>query len=123
MIENRKIDNKIISEIRDRIKKAVSPDKIILFGSYAQKNALENSDIDLLVVTDDDKYPQNYKDKMDIYLKVAKQINDIQKKIPIDLIVYTKPMFEKFIGFKSQFAKEIMQKGIVLYEKNKSGVA
>jgi len=123
MIKNKNIDNKIINEIKNRIQRSVSPDKIILFGSHAQNDALENSDVDLLVVTDDDQYPQNYKDKMDIYLKVAKKINDFQKKIPIDLIVYTRPMFEEFLNVNSQFAKEIMQKGIVLYEKNKSGMA
>jgi len=38
--------------------------------------------------------------------------------IPIDLIVYTKPMYNKFNELGSLFSKEISQKGIVLYESD-----
>jgi len=113
---------KIKNDLVQRLKSA-SPQKIILFGSLAQDNFQKNSDIDLLVVTDSDKYPKNYKDKMDIYLEVAKKIDDYQKKYPIDLVVHTKPMFKKFIELNSQFAKEITEKGQILYEKDKSGMA
>lgn len=41
---------KQIKEITDRIVSRFSPDKIILFGSYARGNASPDSDIDLLVV-------------------------------------------------------------------------
>ncbi len=37
--------------------------------------------------------------------------------MPIDLIVYTKPMYERFVDLKSMFSREVLKRGIVLYEK------
>ncbi|MDA8215729.1 MAG: nucleotidyltransferase domain-containing protein, partial [Nitrospiraceae bacterium] len=46
-----------IEEIKDKIVKTVSPEKIILFGSYATGEATEESDIDLVVIWDSDLNP------------------------------------------------------------------
>ena len=40
--------------------KSSNPCKIILFGSYAKGNPNENSDIDLLVILDNDRVAQTY---------------------------------------------------------------
>jgi predicted nucleotidyltransferase len=39
-----------IEQLRDRVAEALHPEKIFLFGSYAEGTATEDSDIDLLVV-------------------------------------------------------------------------
>ena len=41
-----------IEELSKRIAKDLHPQKIILFGSYAQNEPTEESDVDLLVVAD-----------------------------------------------------------------------
>jgi len=105
------IEKEIVSRL-----KAVNPSKIVLFGSYVDGKPNENSDIDLLVVTGDDFMPGNFKEKNAIYLRVSNAITDIEKRIPIDLIVHTKPMHRKFIELGSMFSKMIAAKGIVLYE-------
>ncbi len=51
---------------------------------------------------------------MKVYLKVSTVFRDLKRKIPIDLIVYTRPMYEKFVELKSSFSKEILSKGINL---------
>jgi predicted nucleotidyltransferase len=43
---------KIILEIVDRIIKGYNPKKVILFGSYAYGEAREESDMDILIVTE-----------------------------------------------------------------------
>ncbi|CAN2039103.1 Nucleotidyltransferase domain-containing protein [Candidatus Magnetomoraceae bacterium gMMP-15] len=106
-----------ISLIIERLK-MINPYKIILFGSYAYGKPENDSDIDLMIVTDDDYFPGSYKEKSDIYLKVSNALTDLSKKMPIDLIVYTKPMYNKFNELGSLFSKEILQKGIILYETN-----
>jgi predicted nucleotidyltransferase len=98
-----------------RLKK-VGIHKIILFGSLTSGDARTDSDVDLIVVTNDDHMPQSYKEKSEVYLKVSRELTEIKHKIPIDLIVYTKPMYKKFNELGSLFSKEISQKGIVLYE-------
>lgn len=112
------METKIVLPIVERLK-ALKPFKIILFGSYAYGQPHKYSDIDLLVVTDDEFIPQNFSEKNRLYLKVSDVITDFEKKLPIDLIVHTKPMYEKFIDLGSMFSKAILKKGLVLYEKKK----
>jgi predicted nucleotidyltransferase len=108
--------------IVERLKK-ISPYKIILFGSYAYGEPDVDSDIDLLVVTNSDDFPQNYRENSDLYLEVSRVIRDIRAQAPIELIVQTKPMHSKFIELGSMFSKEILQKGLVLYEADNPGLA
>ena len=98
--------------------KSTQPEKIILFGSYAYGIPTENSDLDILVVTGDDMIPSSFSEKSQIYLRISKSISDIKTKFPIDLIVHTKAMHQKFIELNSLFARELLTKGKVLYEKN-----
>lgn len=95
-----------------------SPEKIILFGSYAYGRPDSDSDIDILVVTKDEVIPSSFAEKGKIYLRVAKSISDIKKEFPVDLIVHTKAMHRKFIEDNSLFARELLTKGKVLYEKS-----
>jgi predicted nucleotidyltransferase len=46
-----------IERLRDRIAQALHPEKIFLFGSYAEGQATEESDIDLVVVMESDLQP------------------------------------------------------------------
>jgi len=107
----------IKQEIVERLK-AVNPSIVVLFGSYAYGKPDKNSDVDLLVVTDDDFIPNSFREKNAIYLRVSNTITDLEKRIPIDLIVQTKPMHRKFIELGSMFSRMIAAKGIVLYEKS-----
>jgi predicted nucleotidyltransferase len=106
--------NEILKKLADVLKLY----KVILFGSFADGTVKTDSDIDLIVVTDDDYMPKNYKENIQNYLKVSSVLRDTKKKIPIDLIVHTKPMHEKFIQLGSMFSKEVTTKGVVLYEKD-----
>lgn len=115
-----------IDSILNEIKYRLIPEgieKLILFGSYACGTPTEDSDIDLLVVTSDDKIPQSFSEKSGIYLKIARKIDGIRRRVPIDLIVHTHPMHQKFIELDSMFCREIMSRGRVVYEKNYASVA
>ncbi len=114
--------NIYISEIVSRLKK-ISPYRIILFGSHALGTAQKGSDIDIIVVTNDEFMPENYKQKSDLYLRISNLLGEFSRKTPIDLIVYTKPMYNRFNELGSVFSKEIGQKGVILYEADKQGMA
>lgn len=47
--------------------KKTDPSKIILFGSHAYGEPGPESDVDLLVVTEDDFFPKNFAEKNAIY--------------------------------------------------------
>jgi predicted nucleotidyltransferase len=113
---------KYIPLVVERLK-TLHPDKIILFGSYAYGTPHDDSDIDLIVVTHDDFMPANYQEKTTVYLRVSHVLDEIKKAFPIDLIVYTAPMYRKFVELGSLFSKEILQQGIVLYENDNPGMA
>ena len=106
---SKKIKNEIIESL-----KSINPEEVILFGSYAHGNPDENSDIDLYVVTNDDFIPGNFKEKNEIYLKVARKLYDIEKEIPIDLIVHTKKMYSRFLELNGMFCRKIMRDGVKL---------
>jgi len=94
------------------------PQKIILFGSHAREDANADSDIDLIVVLDTNRYPKNFREKMEITLPVSSSLSPLKEKIPIDLIVYTRPMYDKFLRLNSMFSREILKSGVTLYEIN-----
>jgi predicted nucleotidyltransferase len=112
---------KLADQLETRIRDALAPlhpEKVILFGSYAWGQPTEDSDIDLYVVTQDDFLPATYEERMQNYLRVAAVLREINKSVPIDLIVHTKPMHEAFVRLDSMFAREVMTRGEVLYERD-----
>lgn len=106
----------IKNQLVERLKET-DPLKIILFGSHAYGDPGKESDIDLLVVTEDDFLPRDFAEKNAIYLRVANSIIELEKKMPIDLIVHTKAMHRKFVEMGSMFSRKILSDGMVLYEK------
>ena len=114
--------NQHLSAILENLK-ALDPYRVILFGSHAQGLQRTESDIDLLVVTNDDYFISSYEDKMKLHLRVSSVLRDIMKQVPVDLIVYTRPTYNKFVQLGSMFSKEIQRKGKILYERDFRGMA
>jgi Nucleotidyltransferase domain. len=108
---------KCILEIVERIKK-LKPVKIILFGSYAWGGVHKDSDIDLIIILNKDGIPKDFREKMDSYLSVKRLLRDINGEIPMDIIVYTKGQWKKFLLLDSCFTEKVVKKGKVLYERN-----
>ena len=96
-----------IKSIAGRIVENINPEKIILFGSYADGKPNEDSDIDLLIVQDTDK-PINKR-----ALEVRRCLRGL--KIPMDILVYTSDEFKDQLASKYSFISSITEKGIVLY--------
>jgi len=92
--------------------------KVILFGSYARGTQSDNSDIDLLVVTNDNFVFESFAQKMEVKIKIANALNALRRFADIDLIVHTKPMYDRFIQLNSGFKNEILSSGYVIYETN-----
>lgn len=109
--------NEIISHINLSLQH-LNVNKVILFGSYAKGTHSTDSDIDLLVVTNDNFVFESFAQKMEVKLKIANALNSLRKFADIDLIVHTKPMYDRFIQLDSGFKKEILSTGSVIYEAN-----
>jgi len=110
-----KDSDKYIRQLKKRLSE-LNPHMVLLFGSHASGTSDEDSDIDLLVVTKDEFIPENFNERIDLQLKVSEHIFDIAKKVPLDLLVYTLPMYKKFLEQDNEFARDVRTKGKILYE-------
>jgi predicted nucleotidyltransferase len=97
-----------IKKITESIKKHYKPEKIILFGSYANGKPRENSDIDLVVIK---------KTKDRFIRRLFKVVEGINSDLGTDILVYTPEEWRERIKKKHYFFMEIAQKGKVIYEK------
>jgi len=112
MLEYKIIDAltpQIKEEIVNRIVQAISPEKIILFGSYAYGNPDADSDVDILVIMKSNL--PRHKRSIPVYNALRGLI------IPKDIVVYTPEEIEEWANVPQSFVKTIMNKGKILYEK------
>ncbi|MDR2705477.1 MAG: nucleotidyltransferase domain-containing protein [Planctomycetaceae bacterium] len=89
--------------------------RIILFGSHAKGTATQDSDIDLMVVIDNDVIVSSYREKMDRALSIRKSLREID--YAKDLIVYSRKELNIVKERGYDFIKEIEQTGKILYER------
>ena len=98
-------------------------EKIILFGSHANGNPREDSDLDIIVVTTDNYIPATNREKMELHHKYNNLIKKFRKVVPIDMLVYTKLMYQKIQESGSIFNGEVNRTGKILYEALNQGMA
>lgn len=95
----------------------LSPYKVILLGSRAWGTPGPDSDIDLLVVLDDEMISEDASSQGTLYKLVARRLREIERTVPLDLIVHTRPMHRTFLDRDSMFARKVKREGEVLYAK------
>ena len=99
-----------ISDISELIVNNYKPDKVILFGSYAQGTAEERSDLDLLIISDREKGLPRYKRGLKLRIKLAKY-----PFIKKDIIIYTHEELAKWAKVPNSFVNRVLTEGIELY--------
>ncbi len=109
MIPDSDIKEKIAA-IVERIKTAHRPKKIILFGSYAQGEPTEDSDIDILIVT------QRRASLEEAYKMRHELLRDFS--IPVQLICVSDEEFRESKDVIGGIAYPASKYGEVLYEKS-----
>jgi predicted nucleotidyltransferase len=78
------LDNLIVSL------KPSDPYKIILFGSYAKGNPNEDSDVDLLIILDNNHISKTYQERLDKKVYIRNLVLEINQKMSLDILVYSK---------------------------------
>ena len=99
------------------------PYRIVLFGSQASGTENADSDIDLLVIFDSEAISQTYRERMRRRLMVRDRLREINRRVPIDLLIYTKAEYELLRRHDTCFFFEIESSGKTLYEKTNKSVA
>ncbi len=104
-------ENQELTLITNCIIREYQPDKIILFGSWARGNADEQSDIDLLVISDREKDLPRYQRGLDVRLALS------QFQTPKDILFYTHEDVERWRDVPHTFINTVLNEGRALYER------
>jgi predicted nucleotidyltransferase len=97
--------------------KLSDPYKIVLFGSYANGNPDENSDIDLMVILDNDHVSKTYEERLNKKLYIRGLVREINRKVPLDILVYSKEELNLIKEHGNYFIDEVERTGRIIYEK------
>jgi predicted nucleotidyltransferase len=101
-----------LDEIKSAVQKIVQafhPERVVLFGSFAQQLAGQDSDVDLLVVVPHEGSAA----------KIAAEIRDvIDVQFPCDLLVRSPQKVSERLRMGDPFLREIFKNGKTLYESN-----
>jgi predicted nucleotidyltransferase len=98
-----------IERMVKRIVEAFEPQKIILFGSYANGTYGPDSDVDLLVIMNVEG------SKKEIAIQIDRAL--IDRRIPLDIVVVTPEDVERYRGLVGNVIRPALEEGRILYER------
>ena len=99
----------IIADMVRRIVERFSPDKVILFGSYARGEGCPHSDVDLLVLFPEVDNPRQR--AAELYRTLS------GSGLPKDIVVSTTARFERYKNVVNTIYWPAAREGKVLYER------
>jgi len=102
--------DELLKEITECIVGAFAPERVILFGSYAERRATTDSDLDLLVVTE---RPVSRKERL---VQTQNLFRDMP--LPIQVITISRQEFEETQDVVGGIAYPAAKYGRVIYEKS-----
>ena len=106
----------VLNSIVNSIKPS-DPYKIVLFGSYANGTPNEHSDIDIMVILDNNHVAKTYEERLNKKISIRNLVLEINRKIPMDILVYSKEEFNIVKSYGNYFIDDIEKTGKVIYEK------
>ncbi|HID86273.1 MAG TPA: nucleotidyltransferase domain-containing protein [Anaerolineae bacterium] len=103
------LTEELLKEIRKRVVNAFAPERVILFGSYAESRPTADSDLDLLVVTE---RPVSREERLQ---RMQGLFRDMP--LPIQVITISRQEFEETRDVIGGIAYPAAKYGRVIYEK------
>jgi len=99
----------IIDQIVTLVTSKISPERIVLFGSYARKENNENSDIDILIIV------KNLENERKITGLLYKELLNTNISTPIDFLAIDYDKYNKLKDKIGYIYKTIEKEGQVMY--------
>ena len=103
-----------IKRLCDAIAQEFHPEKIVLFGSYADGKPRPDSDVDLLVVMPFEGSP--FRQAAVILSHIVRLVG----VLPMDLLVRTTEQVHERVQMGDSFMRDIIERGKVIYEADHS---
>lgn len=100
----------ILQNVLKKLTAEYSPQKVILYGSYAYGNPAPDSDIDLLIIKET---PERFLDR---WATVQHILTGTHPSVPVETLVLTPKELESRFASGDQFIQAILNKGELLYE-------
>ena len=101
--------NGYIEEMVQRIVARCHPEKVILFGSHARGEAVEDSDVDLMVVI------PVVGSKRAVRVEIRRLLHDIP--VPKDIVVTTPEEFQWRQKYAGTVERPAVREGKILYDQ------
>ena len=95
-------------QIKEKLVRQLSPEKVDLFGSFAEGTADEGSDVDIYIIVKDDA-----ENLVDLTAEAYKSIRNVRSRA-VDIIIGTESRFESRKN-KAGLENEVLNKGVLLY--------
>lgn len=103
--------NEIVKRFLNLIIKKFNLKKIIIFGSFARGDYHKGSDLDLVIVGE---FKERFIDRIGKII----ELND--SDLEMEVMVYTEEEFQKMIQQRRPFIEQVLEEGIVVYEKKEN---
>ena len=104
---NQTLDRETLDDIVRRVVEVDQPKKIILYGSAARDEMGPNSDVDLLVIKDED-------DARDLSARIHRELRGV--RVAVDAIVVAPKHVERYKNSYALVVKPALREGTVVYE-------
>lgn len=98
---------KVVKDFVQKLSQDFTLQKVILFGSQAKGSAQSESDVDLIIVSEDFRVIRSFE-------RSARMYDYWDAFIPVDFICYTPDEFER-LKKRISLVSEALREGIVLY--------
>jgi predicted nucleotidyltransferase len=106
---------RMIQQVLKRIIEGYTPERIVLFGSYAYGEPDAESDVDLLIIKETDQRP------IERWVELKRLLRDRSRTASISPLVYTPQELEERLAMGDTFLEEALERGETLYERS-SGI-
>jgi len=93
----------------------IQPEKVVLFGSYANGTATPQSDIDLLVILESSARRDRRQEVISRALR--------PRRVPVDILAYTPDEVRRCLETPTSFVRHILTTGKVVYDRHSLGLA
>ncbi len=108
------VTNKQINKLVGLIVEEINPKKIFLIGSYAANKQTKNSDVDLIVVVENDLNKKERRNKI-CDLNLLSAIPDLM--FPKDLFLYSEKEYESLKNNSQSFLFGALEQSKNLYDR------
>ncbi len=104
---------KVVTHLKERLEKEIQDgvESIVLYGSLARNEAHADSDIDILIVAQD-----NDRRLYDRISRIRTRI-DLDNNTLTTLIQMSRDEFKRYIKLGSPFIESVMKESVILYDR------